>query len=82
MIQNPPDMKLRISADLRQKIEVSAKENNRTLNSEIVARLEKSYQPTNLRIFKNGDPNSPKGVEKRVAQLEVHVAKLLAAKST
>ncbi len=80
MTQTPPDMKLRISADLRQKIEMSAKENNRTLNSEIVSRLEKSYQPTNLRIFKQGDPDSPKGVEKRVAQLEEQMAELLAQK--
>lgn len=80
MTQTPPDMKLRISADLRQKIETSARENNRTLNSEIVARLEKSYQPGNLRIFKQGDPDSPVGIQKRVAQLEEQVAKLIAEK--
>ena len=78
MSQNPPDMKLRISAELRRKIEISAKENNRTLNSEIIDRLEHSYRRPNVRFFKKGDPDSPLGVEKRIAKLEEQVAKLLA----
>lgn len=78
MSQNPPDMKLRISAELRRKIEISAKENNRTLNSEIIERLEQSYRRPNLRFFKKGDSASPLAVEKRIAKLEEQVAKLLA----
>ena len=77
MSQNPPDMKLRISAELRRKIEISAKENNRTLNSEIIERLEQSYRRPNLRFFKKGDSASPLAVEKRIAKLEEQVAKLL-----
>jgi hypothetical protein len=46
MTTNPPDMKVRISAALRQRIEDAAKRNNRTMNGEIVARLEKSFEPT------------------------------------
>jgi len=38
-------MKIRISAALRQRIEEAAKRNNRTMNGEIVARLEKSFEP-------------------------------------
>lgn len=44
MLRNAPDMKVRLSADLRQKIENAARENNRTMNSEIAARLERSFR--------------------------------------
>jgi BMFP domain-containing protein YqiC len=44
MDKTPPDMKVRLSADLRRKVEDAAKLNNRTLNSEIVYRLEASFQ--------------------------------------
>lgn len=37
-------MKVRLSADLRRKIADAAQENNRTLNSEIVFRLEASFR--------------------------------------
>lgn len=50
MTTNPPDMKIRISANLRQQIEDAAKRNNRTMNGEIVARLEKSFEPTRLEL--------------------------------
>ncbi|MEO9337218.1 Arc family DNA-binding protein [Mesorhizobium sp. SB112] len=38
-----PDMKLRISVELRQKIEEAAKQNGRTMNGEINVRLEASF---------------------------------------
>jgi len=44
MDKTPPDMKVRLSADLRRKVEEAAKLNNRTLNSEIAFRLETSFQ--------------------------------------
>ncbi|QKC85763.1 Arc family DNA-binding protein [Mesorhizobium sp. NZP2077] len=43
MTKTAPDMKLRISAALRRQIEEAAKRNNRTMNGEIVSRLEKSF---------------------------------------
>jgi hypothetical protein len=43
MIRNTPDMKVRLSADLRQKIQKAAERNNRTMNSEITARLEQTF---------------------------------------
>jgi len=43
MDKTPPDMKVRLSADLRRKVEDAARLNNRTLNSEIVFRLEASF---------------------------------------
>lgn len=39
----PPDMKVRLSSVLRRQVEEAARANNRTLNSEIVFRLEQSF---------------------------------------
>lgn len=44
MTQTPPDMKIRFSSDLRALVEASARANNRTMNAEIVSRLEQSYR--------------------------------------
>lgn len=38
-----PQMKIRLSATLKELIEQSAKENNRTMNAEIVSRLEATF---------------------------------------
>jgi hypothetical protein len=43
-MQNPPDMKVRLSAELRRQVEAAAKANNRTLNAEIVSRLERTFR--------------------------------------
>jgi hypothetical protein len=43
MREDSPDMKLRLAPELRQKIEQAAKQNNRSLNGEIAARLEVSF---------------------------------------
>lgn len=43
MSEIAPDMKLRISKELRAKIEKAARENGRTLNGEINVRLEQSF---------------------------------------
>jgi hypothetical protein len=37
-------MKVRLSAELRRQVEAAARANNRTLNSEIVSRLERSFE--------------------------------------
>ena len=42
--QRDPQYKLRWSEDLRQKIAQSAKEHNRSMNADIVARLEDSFK--------------------------------------
>ena len=39
-------MKLRLTAELKAQIEAAARENNRSLNGEIVSRLTQSFQPT------------------------------------
>lgn len=45
--QRDPQYKLRWSEDLRQKIAQSAKEHNRSMNADIVARLEQSFNQGN-----------------------------------
>lgn len=42
--QKEPQYKLRWQESLRNKVMDSAKENNRSINSEIIARLEKSFE--------------------------------------
>lgn len=43
--QKEPQYKLRWHEDLRDKVMQSAKEQNRSINAEIIARLEKSFEP-------------------------------------
>jgi hypothetical protein len=73
-MQNPPDMKLRISAALRHQIEEAAKINNRTMNSEVIARLEQSFDKQIPRLsFLKKAQQSATGYsdhENRLAQLE------------
>ena len=42
--QRDPQYKLRWSEELREKIAQSAKEHNRSMNADIVARLEQSFE--------------------------------------
>lgn len=65
MTEAPPDMKIRISSDLRRKIEASARANNRTMNSEVVTRLEASFAE---RLTNRSDPSTD--LAQRVAVLE------------
>lgn len=44
--QKEPQYKLRWSEDLRDKVMNSAKEQNRSINAEIIARLEDSFSPS------------------------------------
>lgn len=37
-------LKVRVTAEFREKIATTAKENNRSMNAEIVARLEQSFE--------------------------------------
>lgn len=43
MIKEPPQFKLRLSSELKDKIQASAKENGRSYNAEICHRLERSF---------------------------------------
>lgn len=52
-------MKVRLSAELRKQVEEAARTNNRTLNSEIVSRLEKSFADSGMVIHRA----APQGVE-------------------
>lgn len=44
-MQTDPQYKLRMPADLRDKLKKAAKENHRSMNAEMVARLQESFQP-------------------------------------
>jgi hypothetical protein len=82
MTQNPPDMKVRLSAILRQQVEEAARRNNRTLNSEIVSRLERSFleeadalsKSAAERLLQIGPPHADgdqlQELERRVSVLE------------
>ncbi len=63
MIEIAPDMKLRISVELRQKIEEAAKRNGRTMNGEINVRLEASFASDPIEV-------ELKRLAKRVAAIE------------
>lgn len=41
------EYKMRLSEDLRNRIKESAKQHNRSMNQDIVARLEESFKPVN-----------------------------------
>ncbi|SMF93936.1 Arc-like DNA binding domain-containing protein [Methylomagnum ishizawai] len=45
MSREAPQMKIRLPEDLKARIEESAYQNRRSMNAEIVARLEASYAP-------------------------------------
>jgi hypothetical protein len=66
MIKNAPDMKVRLSADLREKIKTTARVNNRTMNAEIVARLEQSFREEVRGVSPLPSPDQ----EERLAKLE------------
>lgn len=73
MTKNAPDMKVRLSADLRRDIESAARRNNRTLNSEIVARLEQSFREEGRAVSPLPSPDQ----EERIAKLERAVFSLI-----
>ena len=47
MARSDPQMNFRIPAELKDRLEVAAKDNNRSLTSELVSRLEASLDNSN-----------------------------------
>jgi len=45
MAREDPQLKLRLTVEMKDRIAEAAKANNRSVNAEIVARLEESFQP-------------------------------------
>ncbi|KXZ72133.1 Arc family DNA-binding protein [Acinetobacter venetianus] len=61
--QKEPQYKLRWTEDLRDKVMNSAKENNRSINQEIIVRLEESFltkdkEPDNKLIYETLEQNN------------------------
>jgi ubiquinone biosynthesis protein UbiJ len=85
-------MKVRLSAELRRQVEAAARANNRTLNSEIVSRLERSFEEEAtsdarsklaaeriLRMNLTGQPDPMKEIDalkEQVADLEKRLSEL------
>lgn len=46
MSREDPQMKIRLPADLKDQIETSSKQSGRSMNAEIVARLQESFNPS------------------------------------
>jgi hypothetical protein len=67
-------MKIRLSADLRRRIETAARNNNRTMNAEIGARLEQSFREKGRRTV--SAVQSP-DLEARLEKLEGQLLDLL-----
>lgn len=67
-------MKVRLSADMRQKIESAAGRNNRTMNSEIVARLEQTFRGEGVTV----SPLPSTDHEERIGRIEQVIIAMLA----
>lgn len=60
MSREDPQMKIRLPADLKDQIEIASKNSGRSMNAEIVARLELSLDPN----------NNPAALKQRILELE------------
>lgn len=75
MSREDPQMKIRLPADLKDSVEVAAKANNRSMNAEIVARLQASFDKgkdkpiSNYATVDHGDDPPPLDI---YAQLAIH----------
>ncbi len=59
MARSDPQINLRISAELKERIEAAATANKRSMNAEIAERLEESFRaPPDERILLNADTRS------------------------
>lgn len=77
MARTDPQFNVRMPADLKEKIEEAAKENGRSMNAEIVYRLQKSIEEDQAEIggiqqieFRIVDPSIGKGPQKIYSALE------------
>lgn len=85
MSREDPQMKIRLPADLKDSVEVAAKANNRSMNAEIVARLQASFDKgkdkpiSTYATVEHGDDPPPLDI---YAQLAIHAERrALAAES-
>ena len=77
MARTDPQFNVRMPADLKEKIEEAAKENGRSMNAEIVYRLQKSIEEDQAETggiqqmeFRIVDPSIGKGPQKIFSALE------------
>ncbi|EAB5934897.1 DNA-binding protein [Salmonella enterica subsp. salamae] len=55
MSREDPQMKVRLPAELKEKLEVAAKENKRSMNAEVVHRLKESFETLIHITYKDSD---------------------------
>lgn len=72
LLANIPPFGLRMQAELKDRIKAAAESNNRSMNSEIVARLEDSFQDQLLL-----PPHALEPIERRAKELRVPVRNLI-----
>jgi len=68
MRQTDPQMKIRLSPELKKNIAQSARDNMRTLNAEIVLRLQLSYEIEQGKISNNVVNNTIEKIAEKVAR--------------
>ena len=68
MRQTDPQMKIRLSPELKENIAQSARDNMRTLNAEIVSRLQLSYEIEQGKISNNFVNNTIEKIAEKVAR--------------
>lgn len=82
MSRDDPMMRIRLPDDVKAKVKARAEENHRSMNAEIVARLEWSIQAEVQQPgggsgwIAKAKENSMAAFEKRLAELEIEFAKL------
>ncbi|EDZ5087522.1 Arc family DNA-binding protein, partial [Salmonella enterica] len=73
MSREDPQMKVRLPADLKEKLEVAAKENKRSMNAEVVHRLKESFETLIHITYKDSkDGLSDSNIWKRFLNLSEH----------
>lgn len=84
--KQPPSYPLRMPQELREQLSEVAKANNRSMNAEIVARLQNSFATPNLsgktRSFTESGELVEKDIVQKIADLQELIAKANFAAST
>lgn len=76
MARSDPQLNFRIPLELREKLESAAKENNRSLTGELVARLEQSFETRDTDIAQDTVGAMLKSLKTTIAHAETLAKRL------
>lgn len=79
-MQTDPQYKLRLPTDLKEKIKQASEDNHRSMNAEIVARLQASFDDLRFYGHKLSDdvtPDEAEDLRTRVVRIEAALEKLI-----